>query len=79
MSYRNVCQIGDCWFYFIESEYEDLTPDEVYACFTKAKLTEMIYDILMDMEKNDFDEVNYYKSFLTEIYKSYISQKKYFG
>lgn len=24
------CQIGEFWFYFIGSEDEDLTPDEVY-------------------------------------------------
>ena len=64
------CQIGDFWFYFIGSEYEDLTPDEVYECFTKEELTEMIYETLMDMEKNEFDEVEYYKAFLSEIYES---------
>lgn len=31
---------------------------------------EMIYNTLMDMEKNEFDEVEYYKSFLIEIYES---------
>lgn len=64
------CQIGEFWFYFIGSEYEDLSPEEVYECFTKDELTEMIYNTLMDMEKNEFDEVEYYKSFLIEIYES---------
>ena len=28
------CQIGEFWFYFIGSEDEDLTPDEVYESYT---------------------------------------------
>ena len=36
------CQIGEFWFYFIGSEDEDLTPDEVYESYTKEQLTEMI-------------------------------------
>lgn len=63
------CQIGEFWFYFIGSEHEDLSPDEVYECFTKEELTEMIYNTLMDMEKNEFDEVEYYKAFLSETYE----------
>lgn len=61
-------QIGKFWFYFIGSEDEDLTPDEVYESYTKEQLTEMIYSTLQDMEKNEFDEVGYYKTFLEEKY-----------
>lgn len=32
------------------------------------QLTEMIYSTLQDMEKNEFDEVEYYKAFLEEKY-----------
>lgn len=64
------CQIGEFWFYFIGSEDEDLTPDEVYESYTKEQLAEMIYSTLQDMEKNEFDEVEYYKSFLEEKYAS---------
>ena len=62
------CQIGEFWFYFIGSEDEDLTPDEVYESYTKEQLTEMIYSTLQDMEKNEFDEVEYYKAILEEKY-----------
>ena len=62
------CQIGEFWFYFIGSEDEDLTPDEVYESYTKEQLAEMIYSTLQDMEKNEFDEVEYYKEFLAEKY-----------
>lgn len=58
------CQIGEFWFYFIGSEDEALTPDEVYESYTKEQLAEMIYSTLQDMEKNEFDEVEYYKEFL---------------
>lgn len=64
------CQIGEFWFYFIGSEDEDLTPDEVYESYTKEQLTEMIYSTLQDMEKNEFDEVEYYKAFLEEEYEA---------
>lgn len=62
------CQIGEFWFCFIGSEDEHLTPDAVYESYTKEQLTEMIYSTLQDMEKNEFDEVGYYKSFLEEKY-----------
>lgn len=62
------CQIGEFWFYFIGSEDENLTPDEVYESYTKEELTEMIYSTLQDMKKNEFDEVEYYKAFLEEKY-----------
>lgn len=64
------CKIGESWFYFIGSEDEDLTPDEVYMSYTKEELAEMIFSTLQDMEieKNDVDEVEYYKSFLEEKY-----------
>lgn len=64
------CKIGESWFYFIGSEDEDLTPDEVYMSYTKEELAEMIYSTLQDMEieKNEVDEVEYYKSFLEEKY-----------
>ena len=62
------CQIGEFWFYFIGSEDENLTPDEVYESYIKEQLTEMIYSTLQDMEKNEFDEVEYYKAFLEEKY-----------
>lgn len=62
------CQIGEFWFYFIGSEDEHLTPDTVYESYTKEQLTEMISSTLQDMEKNEFDEVEYYKSFLEEKY-----------
>lgn len=65
-----VCQIGDFWFYFIGSEDEDLTPDEVYESYTKEQLTEMIYSTLQDMKKDGFGEVEYYKAFLEEKYKN---------
>lgn len=64
------CQIGNFWFYFIGSKNENLTPDEVYELYTKEQLTEMIYSTLQDMEKNEFDEVEYYKAFLEEKYAS---------
>lgn len=62
------CQIGEFWFYFIGSEDENLTSDEVYESYTKEELTEMIYSTLQDMKKNEFDEVEYYKAFLEEKY-----------
>lgn len=60
------CQIGDYWFYFIEEEYQDLTPYEIYEIFTKAELTDMIFNTLSDFEK--VNEFNYCKSFLEEKY-----------
>lgn len=62
------CQIGYFWFNFIGSEDKDLTPDEVYESYTKEQLTEIIYSTLQDMENDEFDEVDYYKTFLEEIY-----------
>lgn len=62
------CQIGEFWFYFIGRKDEDLTPDEVYESYTKEQLTEMIYSALQDMEKDELDEVEYYKAFLEEKY-----------
>lgn len=58
-----VCQIGEYWFYFIGSEYENLTPDEVYETFTKEKLTEMISLAVDGLEET---ETEYYKAFLKE-------------
>lgn len=65
------CQIGDNWFYFIGSEYEDLTPDEVYESFTKEDLTNMIYNTLESFKNDDdfIDEFNYYQSILEENYQ----------
>lgn len=57
------CKIGEFWFYY-------LTSDEVYESYTKEQLAEMIYSTLQDMEKNEFDEVEYYKAFLEEKYAS---------
>lgn len=80
------CQIGENWFYFIGSEDENLTPDEVYKSYTKEELTEMIYSTLQDMEEQDEfeDEVAYYKAFLREKYadkeqenKTHITQWHY--
>lgn len=62
------CQIGKFWFYFIGSEDEDLTSDEVYESYTKEELAEMIYSTLRDIANNGFDEVEYYKAFLEEKY-----------
>jgi hypothetical protein len=62
------CQIGEFWFYFIGSEDEDLTSDEVYESYTKEELAEMIYSTLRDMANNGFDEVEYYKAFLEKKY-----------
>lgn len=42
------CQIGEFWFYFIGSEDEDLTSDEVYESYTKEELAEMIYSTLRE-------------------------------
>lgn len=61
------CQIGDFCFYFIGSEDEDLTPNEVYESYTKEQLTEMIYSALQDIDTNEFE---YYKSYLEEKYTS---------
>ena len=65
------CQIGDNWFYFIGSEYEDLTPDEVYESFTKEDLTNMIYNTLESFKNDDdfIDEFDYYQSILEENYQ----------
>ena len=62
------CQIGEFWFYFIGSEDEDLTPNEIYESYTKEQLTEMIYSTLQNMEENEFGEVEYYKTFLEDKY-----------
>lgn len=63
------CQIGLNWFYFIDSEYEDMTADEIYQAFTKEELAKMIYEQLQDMEEHPdiFDsEVEYYKGYLED-------------
>lgn len=65
------CQIGDFWFYFIGSEDETLSPNEVYESYTKEELTEMIYSTLLEMENGEFHtEIEYYKAFLEEKYGS---------
>ena len=64
------CQIGQFWFYFIGSEDENLTPDEVYESYTKENLADMIYSTLKDMEKNNFADVDYCKGYLEEYYKN---------
>ena len=64
------CQIGEFWFYFIGSEHEDLSPDEVYECFTKEELTEMIYNTLMDMEKMSSMKLNIIRRFYPKLMNS---------
>lgn len=59
----NACQIGEFWFYFIGSEDEALTPDEVFVCYTKGELADLIYDAMKGLR---VDEFNYYRSFLEE-------------
>lgn len=68
------CQIGEDWFYFIENEDEELTPDKIYKLYTKEELADMICLALRRMEKQAieediselYDEVVYYKAFLRE-------------
>ena len=48
------CQIGEFWFYFIGSEDEDLTPDEVYESYTKEQLTELGVITLIRMDLLQF-------------------------
>lgn len=65
------CQIGDYWFYFMELKNETLTPDEVFECFTKDELANLIYDSMKGLGTNEF---NYYCSFLEERIQSMESQ-----
>lgn len=57
------CRIGEFGFYFIGSEYENLTPYEVYETFTKEELTEMILSAMIELDKT---EIEYYEMFLKE-------------
>lgn len=59
------CEIGEYWFYFIDSEYENETPDVVFETFTKEKLAEMIVDAMSELDEN---EMQYYKAVLHEAY-----------
>lgn len=63
------CQIGEFWFYFIGSEYENLKVTELYESFSNDELSEMICNTLNDMAENDFDEVEYYKTILQEYHE----------
>lgn len=58
-----VCRIGEYWFYFIGSEYGNLTPDEVYETFTKEELTDLILSAMIGLYKT---EIEYYEMFLKE-------------
>lgn len=47
------CQIGEFWFYFIGSEDENLTPDEVYESYIKEQLTVLEEKYACNKEKSD--------------------------
>ena len=59
------CRIGECWFYFIGSEDENMTSDEVYESYTKEELTELILSTIEDLDET---EIAYYAAFLNEHY-----------
>ena len=51
------CQIGEYWFYFIGSEDENLTPEEVRNNYDVFTIAQMILDTIIDL---DDDEYTYY-------------------
>lgn len=51
------CQIGEYWFYFIGSEDENLTPEEVRTNYDVFTIAQMILDTIIDL---DDDEYTYY-------------------
>ena len=55
------CQIGEYWFYFIGSEDENLTPEEVKINYDVFTIAQMILDTIIDL---DDDEYTYYCDFL---------------
>lgn len=64
-------QIGSYWFYFTESENEDLSSEEYYETYTKEEITDMIYDVINDEPINgetedDASEWLYYRACLLE-------------
>ena len=51
------CEIGAYWFYFIGSEDENLTPEEVRSNYDVFTVAQMILDAIIDL---DDDEYTYY-------------------
>jgi hypothetical protein len=51
------CQIGEYWFYFIGSEDENLTLEEVRNNYDVFTIAQMILDTIIDL---DDDEYTYY-------------------
>ena len=51
------CQIGEYWFYFIGSEDENLTPEEVRTNYDVFTIAQMILETIIDL---DDDEYTYY-------------------
>lgn len=63
------CKIGDNWFCFIDSQYENWAVQKLYKTFSVEELAIMITKALMDMKNDGFlDEVNYYESILLKSY-----------
>ena len=67
------CSIGQYWFYFIGSEDEDMTPDEVYESYTKEELTDLILSAINELDET---ESTYYRTFLEEYYTSNVDSSK---
>lgn len=59
------CEIGEYWFYFIDSEYEEETPDVIFETFTKEELANMIVNAMNELDEN---ETQYYEAILHEAY-----------
>lgn len=59
------CKIGEYWFYFIGSEDENMTPDEVYASYKKEELAELIVSAMRELDET---ELAYYEAYLHDKY-----------
>lgn len=47
------CEIGEYWFYFIASEYEEEIPDVIFETFTKEELANMIVSAMSELDENE--------------------------
>lgn len=57
------CQIGEYWFYFIGSEDECMTPEQIKESYTCDELVELICGAIVEL---DDTEINYYISYIKE-------------
>lgn len=57
------CQIGEYWFYVIDSEDENMKPVQIKESYTCDELVELIYSAIAEL---DDTERNYYMSYIEE-------------